>query len=141
MNEKLTRSKFAITAFVLSLAFLGIYSFKFYESGTNEITSELEKIATEQGSVAGIETKNELSDLTNQIPMFPNSEIAGVNKSNNQIFLTLETGATEDQIKTYYDDYFLTNEWESTENNTYTKNGKILKIDISKGVINITYTT
>jgi hypothetical protein len=113
-----------------------IGSMVYFAKQSDKITTYL---TSETGTVAGAST-SEIIDLSKEIPLVPGAEISGVDTSQNTASVTIDSSLPEEEIKTYYDDYMLLNNWEQINDNEYQKENRILKIEISDNIIRITLT-
>lgn len=132
----LSKSKFKTLGLVAIPALLAIFALINFQQSKSEITTSLS--TQEDGLVAGV-SQTGVTDLTNDIPIFPESEIASFTTTNNSAFVTLETNKPEAEIVAYYEDYLLLNNWVNKDGK-YFKDEKILDINISEGIIKITLT-
>ena len=122
-----------LTALLITPLALAYYSHDFFKNSSEKVKSQ---IASEIGQVAGTSDVS-VKNLTDDIPIIPDSEIVSVNTSNKKISVTLESLKSEDEIKSYYDDYFFINQWNEINKSLYEKDGKILSINISGTIIQI----
>lgn len=103
----------------------------------NDVSDQTNKyLVEESGRVAGVSSSN-IVDLSLEIPMMPEAEIVTVDTSINSASVTLESKKNEEEIKTYYEDYMILNNWEQIGQNTYFKDEKTLTIEISENIIKL----
>jgi hypothetical protein len=129
--------KAVIMPILVLLSIQGVVgSIIFFEKKSEKITDYL---TMETGKVAGKST-SKIIDLTKEIPMIPNAEIASVDTFQNSASVTLQSLLPEEEIRTYYDDFMLLNDWEQIGENNYQRNDKQLHIEITGNLIKLTLT-
>lgn len=94
------------------------------------------------GNVAGeqIQTAPEVLDLSNQIPMIPGSEILSVDRKNNEVYVVLQTDKSDEEIKNYYTNYFIENQWMNSINGYFEKDGNRIDYTSNNGIIQLKLT-
>ncbi len=138
IRTKTNRRKiFVIYSLLLVLPVLaGIVSMKYFTENSREISYDLRNT---QGKVAGSFDEN-TKDLTKELPLLPSSEIYSLDTTNNSINMTLTTRIPEDQVHSFYQDFFFVNGWEQKEDGTYKKDNKTIKVEISAEIVKINIT-
>ena len=113
-----------------------IGSIIFFEKESDKI---IDYLTLETGKVAGAST-SEIIDLTKEIPIIPDAEISSVDTFQKSASVTLQSSFPEEEIKTYYDDFMLLNDWEQIDVNRYQKANRQLEIDITGNLIKLILT-
>jgi len=137
-----------------------IGSFLYFQYKSDKTDSYL---TSELGRVAGI-SDSKVVDLTKEIPIIPEAEIISVDTSHNEgsgverrvtsqnegsgvkrrvtsqnsAAITVQSTLPQEEIETYYDDHMLLNGWNQTDENTYKKEDRELKIEITEDIIKLT---
>jgi len=114
----------------------GFFAVQYYNNSYKKVEIELSE---KQGEIAGAKKKN-VTDITELIPMMPETEISSVDTSNNEIHITLISKDEEKEVKTFYEDYFFMNGWEQEEVGVYIKGLQKVKCEIGESIINLTLT-
>lgn len=105
----------------------------YFNKESDEISTYL---TSETGKVAGA-SDTEIIDLSQEIPMMPNSEIASVDTSQKSISVTLESSLPQEEIESYYDDFMLLNDWIQIGENRYKKGNRELSIEITGNLVKV----
>lgn len=115
--------------------FMAIISAFYFNKSYNTVSNQ---IASSIGTVAGTQTNQPL-EISKEIPIIPNSEISSIDTFNETTSITLTSNQSIQQIQSFYDDYLFLNNWIETEQHTYKKEDKILKIEYTENFIKINY--
>lgn len=109
-------------------------SFLYFQYKSDKTDSYL---TAETGKVAGI-SDAKIIDLTKEIPIIPEADTISVDTSQNSASVTVQSNLPQEEIKTYYDDHMLLNGWNQTGENTYKKDNRELKVEITEDIIKLT---
>ncbi|OGC51539.1 hypothetical protein A2982_02945 [candidate division WWE3 bacterium RIFCSPLOWO2_01_FULL_39_13] len=135
-SRKLTGYRLAILSALIILPLLtGAGAYYYFGKTGAKINQDLLTQA-ESGEVAGSKIKN-VKDLTQIAPIMPDAQISSIDTSGNRVNLTLESDKTDSEIKDYYDSYFSSSGWESSDRGVFSKDSKNIQIEIKDGVINM----
>jgi hypothetical protein len=131
-------NKFFNILFYLSLliipAFIAVFSNNYFNDKYSDVNN---KLSDSLGNVAGT-FDDKTKDITSDIPMLPSSEISNFDTSNGTVNMTLTFKIPEDQVKSFYQDYFFINGWKQIDTNKYEKDNKTILIEISPEFVKMT---